>query len=166
MAPKPLVLPRIAYLTGLYPLVSLTFIEREIAALRDLGAEIHTVSVRETEESQHSGPEGRAAAASTHYLLREAKNPLKLVQAQLRLFKSPGRYFFALRTAWRLRNPGLKSMLYQMIYFLEATLMADFVDRQEHWPYPQPLRHQRHHGRLVDQGADRRTLLLHPTWSC
>ncbi|WP_299552907.1 glycosyltransferase family 4 protein [uncultured Tateyamaria sp.] len=123
-------LPRIAYLTGLYPLVSLTFIEREIAALRALGAEIHTVSVRETTESQHSGPEGRAAAASTHYLLREAKNPLKLLTAQLRLFKNPSRYFQALRMAWRLRNPGLKSVIYQIIYFLEATLMADFVDLQ------------------------------------
>ncbi|WP_299774333.1 glycosyltransferase family 4 protein [uncultured Tateyamaria sp.] len=130
MASKALALPRIAYLTGLYPLVSLTFIEREIAALRDLGAEIHTVSVRETAESQHSGAEGRAAAASTHYLLREAKNPLRLLQAQLRLFKEPARYFTALRTAWRLRNPGLKSMFYQMIYFLEATLMADFVDQK------------------------------------
>lgn len=130
MAAKAPALPRIAYLTGLYPLVSLTFIEREIAALRALGADIHTVSVRETPDSQHSGPEGRAAAASTHYLLREARNPLKLLKAQVRLIKDPARYFAAFRTAWRLRNPGLKSMVYQMIYFLEATLMADFVDRQ------------------------------------
>ncbi len=122
-------LPRIAYVTGLYPLVSLTFIEREIAALRALGAQIETVSIRETPQNQHSGPEGRAAAASTHYLLREAKNPLSLLRAQLRVFRSPRQYFAALRTAWRLRAPGLKSCVYQMIYFLEATLMADFVDQ-------------------------------------
>lgn len=123
-------LPRIAYLTGLYPLVSLTFIEREIAALRALGADISTVSVRETDPSQHSGPEGRAAAASTHYLLREARRPRALLAAQLRMLRAPGRYFGALRTAWRLRNPGLKSILYQLIYFVEATLMADFVDKE------------------------------------
>lgn len=120
-------LPKIAYLTGLYPLVSLTFIEREIAALRALGADISTVSVRETDPSQHSGPEGRAAAASTHYLLREARRPLSLLRAQSRMIRDPKRYFGALRMAWRLRNPGLKSLAYQLIYFIEATLMADFV---------------------------------------
>ena len=37
---------RIAYLNSQYPAISHTFIEREIAALRDQGWQVHTFSVR------------------------------------------------------------------------------------------------------------------------
>ena len=36
----------LAYLVGLYPAVSHTFIAREVAGLRALGVEVHTFSVR------------------------------------------------------------------------------------------------------------------------
>ena len=38
--------PRIAYLTGHYPKVSHTFILREVEALRALGIEVLTCSIR------------------------------------------------------------------------------------------------------------------------
>ncbi len=123
--------PRIAYLTGQYPLVSLTFIQREIAALRALGADIHTVAARQTPEDQHKGPEGREAAASTHYLLQAARNPVRLLRAQISALRAPGRYFSALALALRLRTPGIKSFLYQLIYFIEATLMALYVREKQ-----------------------------------
>ena len=39
---------RIAYLTGEYPRATDTFIQREVAALREQGVEVHTCSVRRT----------------------------------------------------------------------------------------------------------------------
>ena len=41
-------LPKLAYLTGEYPRASDTFIQREVAALRDLGHEVLTCSIRTT----------------------------------------------------------------------------------------------------------------------
>ena len=117
-------LPKIAYVTGQYPAVSLTFILREIEALRALGAEVETCSIRRTPADQHRGPAEKAAAASTFYVLSQAKNPLTLLRAQKWLFTAPGRYVRALGLALRTRGPGLISLAYQLIYFLEATVLA------------------------------------------
>ena len=64
-------LPRIAYLTGQYPEVSLTFILREVEGLRALGAEVLTCSIRETPAVQHPGPAEKEAAASTFHVLED-----------------------------------------------------------------------------------------------
>lgn len=116
--------PKVAYVVGQYPLVSLTFIQREIAALRTLGLTVVTCSMRHTPASQHPGPAEKEAAATTFYVLEAVRNPKRLFQAQKRMFKSPGRYFRALWLALKTRSPGLKSALYQLIYFTEATVLA------------------------------------------
>ncbi|WP_092082517.1 glycosyltransferase [Poseidonocella sedimentorum] len=124
-------LPRIAYLTGQYPEVSLTFIQREIAALRELGAEVLTCSIRRTPPEQHPGPEEKAEARATFHVLATAKNPLKLLAAQSYALTRPGRYFRALKLAWATRSPGLKATLYQLIFFLEATVLARHLEREK-----------------------------------
>ena len=116
--------PKIAYVTGQYPLVSLTFIQREIAALRDLGLEVLTCSMRRTAPDQHRGPAEKEAAKSTFYVLERLRQPLTLMAAQQSLFKGFRRYFLALKLAWSMRSPGLKAALYQLVYFLEATVLA------------------------------------------
>lgn len=115
---------KIAYITGQYPLVSLTFIQREIEALQDLGLDVITCAMRRTSIEQHKGPVEREAAATTFYVLEKLKKPGMFLSAQKCLFQTPGRYFKALRLAWRTRSPGLKAALYQMVYFFEATLLA------------------------------------------
>ena len=48
---------RVAYLVSRYPAVSHTFILREVAALRCMGAHIDTFSVRRSRMDEHWGPE-------------------------------------------------------------------------------------------------------------
>ncbi len=117
------VTPKIAYIAGEYPLVSLTFIQREIAGLRKLGLDVITCSMRRTPPEQHKGPAEKEAAATTYYVIEQMKNPLRLLAAQRLLFSNPGAYLRALRLAWKTRAPGLKAALYQAIYFLEATVL-------------------------------------------
>ena len=124
-------LPRIAYLTGQYPEVSLTFILREVEALRDLGAEVLTCSIRRTPPEQHPGPAEKEAAATTFHVLETAKSPLKLLAAQGYLLTRPGAYFRALHLAWKTRPPGLKAALYQLIFFIEATILARHLEREK-----------------------------------
>ncbi|MFC4671032.1 glycosyltransferase [Seohaeicola nanhaiensis] len=124
-------LPKIAYLTGQYPEVSLTFILREVEALRRLGAEVITCSIRRTPPEQHPGRAERAAAASTFHVLEAARKPLGLLAAQAPLLSAPRRYFRALGLALRIRPPGLKALLYQLIFFLEATILARHLVREK-----------------------------------
>ncbi len=121
---------RIAYVAGQYPLVSLTFIQREIAALRGLGLDVITCSMRRTPPEQHPGPAEKEAARTTFYVLEAVRSPVTLLRAQSPALTAPGRYFRALRLAWKTRSPGLRSALYQMIYFTEATVLARHARRE------------------------------------
>ena len=123
--PVPPLTGRLAYLTGEYPKVSHTFIQREIAALRARSAEVLTYTVRRADPKDVVGPDQEAEQARTFGLLEQAKNPLLLLGAHLRLVTShPGRWFRAAALAWRTRPPGLKAGLWQLFYFLEAGVLA------------------------------------------
>lgn len=117
-------IPRVAYLAGSYPTVSHTFILREVAALRAQGLEILTCSVRRPGPDQLRGPAERAEAARTFNLLEAAKNPRRLIGAQIAALRNPRLYARTLRKAWSMRGPGLRAAAYQIFYFLEATVLA------------------------------------------
>jgi glycosyltransferase involved in cell wall biosynthesis len=110
-------------MTGEYPRATDTFIQREVAALRNSGVYVETFSVRKPPENENVGPEQEAERKGTHYLLPPC--PWALAKSHARLFmRSPGRYFRALRLALRARAPGMKALLMQLAYFAEAGLVA------------------------------------------
>ena len=114
---------RIAYMTGQYPRATDTFIQREVAALRAKGVFVQTFAVRRPPASEAGTAEQDAERAGTHYLV--PCTPWGLVVAHLGLLvRSPGRYFKGLALALTARAPGLRSFVYQMLYFLEAGLVA------------------------------------------
>lgn len=118
----------IAYLTGEYPKVSHTFILREAEAIRKLGTEVITCSVRKPDLSNFRGEEEQKAWRDTFYILSHAKNPIKLLSTHARvLLKNPRGYFGGLGLAMRTRNPGVKAFFYQLFYFAEAGLLADHL---------------------------------------
>jgi len=122
--------PRIAYLTGQYPQVSLTFVLREIAALRAMGMDVLSCSIRKTPPHLHPGEAEKAEAARTFYVLEAARNPLTLLRAQAYMLQRPGAYLRTLRLAWRCRTPGWKAALYQIFFFLEALILARHLEAQ------------------------------------
>ncbi|MBX7255446.1 MAG: glycosyltransferase [Candidatus Hydrogenedentes bacterium] len=118
---------RVAYMTGEYLRVSpFVFIHREIAALRELGAEIETLSVRGIPESECVSPEQRAERSTTHILVPFSFTRLMSVHGRLKL-ASPLRYFRTFALALRTRAPGIKGLLYQIAYFIEAGFVVDFM---------------------------------------
>ncbi|NJM20776.1 MAG: glycosyltransferase family 4 protein [Richelia sp. RM2_1_2] len=121
---------RIAYLTGEYPRATDTFIQREVAALRQQGVEVHTFSVRPTGEEHMVGEEQKQERNQTFYIL--PPHPIKLLQAHLNLLlASPKRYLTALKLAWLTRLHGLKGNLYQLFYFLEAGILAQEIKQRQ-----------------------------------
>lgn len=118
----------IAYLTGMYPKVSHTFILREVEALRALGADVLPCSVRRPPPQEVRGPRVQAELARTFLLLEAARNPVRLVGAHLRLLiTAPTRLGSAARLAWKMRPPGVKAGLWQLFYFAEAGVLARYL---------------------------------------
>ena len=114
---------RIAYMTGEYPRATDTFIQREVAALRQRGVHVQTFSVRKPAKNENVGPEQQSEGENTSYL--QPVCPWDLVKSHFKLFRSsPGRYFSAVRLALRARPPGLKALVWQLAYFAEAGLVA------------------------------------------
>lgn len=121
---------RIAYLTGEYPRATDTFIQREVAALRQRGIEVFTFSIRRTGNEHIVGDEQWAERDRTFYIL--PANPVQLILAQLMLLlSSPQRYFKALKLAWATHQPGIRGSLYQLFYFLEAGIVAQQIRQQQ-----------------------------------
>ena len=82
---------RIAYLTGEYPRATDTFIQREVANLRSMGADVDTFSIRRTSDEHIVGEEQKIERDRTFYIL--PANIINLAVAHLNLlFSSPKKY--------------------------------------------------------------------------
>lgn len=122
--PEPL---RLAYLASEYPAISHTFIHREVEALRSVGFEIATVSVRPTVGLERLTPAEQQEAART---LRLLERPLRhLPPAHLRLLlRHPAGYLRMLlaATVMARRCRWTKTLG----YFLEAGRLLDWQERR------------------------------------
>ncbi|WP_238363856.1 glycosyltransferase family 4 protein [Mesobacterium pallidum] len=121
---------RIAYLTGEYPRATDTFIQREVAALRRLGWEVETCSIRRTGAEHLVGPEQREEAARTFHVIEAAKSPARTLRALVRALRRPGRFWAALKLAVRTSPGGVKPLFYQLFYLIEAVVLADHLERR------------------------------------
>jgi colanic acid/amylovoran biosynthesis glycosyltransferase len=116
--------PRLAYMTGQYPRATDTFIQREVATLRDLGYHVQTFSVRPPPEADSGGQDTAAERNGTLYLLP----PVHLLTAHFRQFaSSPKNYLSALALAIKTCPPGLLAKARQFAYFAEAGLLAQLM---------------------------------------
>ncbi|UWQ23181.1 glycosyltransferase family 4 protein [Jannaschia sp. W003] len=121
--------PRVAYLTGEYPVVSHTFILREVEALRRAGLEVQTCAIRRTGLQHHRGPAEKAAASSTFYVLSAARQPGALLAALGWTLARPVRFGRATTLAWRTAPPGGRAKLWQLFYLMEAMVLARYLAR-------------------------------------
>lgn len=121
---------RIGYLTGQYPRATDTFIQREVAALRQLGFEIHTFSVRRPALEQLVGREQKDEYEKTSYLLPVHILSVLFIHLAF-LVRSFSQYLEAAKLAWTACQPGLKGLVYQIFYFVEAGILAHQLRQRE-----------------------------------
>ncbi|HWD76101.1 MAG TPA: glycosyltransferase [Solirubrobacteraceae bacterium] len=120
---------RVGYLTAEYPLVSHTFIAREVAALRRLGVDVSTFSVRRTPEEKLLSAADRRAAGETFAILPVATG--RLLGAHLRAAVThPRRYVQTLARALSLSSGGVRAGVWQYFYFVEAIVLWDECRRR------------------------------------
>ncbi len=120
---------KLAFLCSEYPAISHTFVLREIAALRRLGLEIETFSLRRTPAEKLLSERDREAAATTFAILPPSWGRLLATHLGLAL-RSPRAYFGTLAHALSLAPPGLRGRIWQFFYFLEAVVLWRECERQ------------------------------------
>jgi colanic acid/amylovoran biosynthesis glycosyltransferase len=112
---------RVAYLVSRYPALSHAFIETEVAALRGLGVEVHTFSVRPARRAELLTDRARDEAEATGVLVGSTATVLRAVLALLR--RSPRALAAGLRVAAGSGGPSLRARVWQIFYLLEAVVL-------------------------------------------
>jgi glycosyltransferase involved in cell wall biosynthesis len=113
----------------MYPAVTHTFVLREVQALRELGADIDTFSVRRAGPDQLLAHADRVAFESTFAIL--PPDWRVLLTAHLRLAAlSLSAYLSTLALAWRMAPAGLRGHLWQLFYFVESVLLWRECERR------------------------------------
>ena len=120
----------IAYLTGEYPRATDTFIQREVAALREHGFDIRTFSIRRTGAEHIVGPEQKREQEQTFHVLPKTLRPSGFLRALGYAIRRPGAFWRGLGLAWRTAPRGLRGRTYNLIYLTEALTLAAEMERQ------------------------------------
>jgi glycosyltransferase involved in cell wall biosynthesis len=142
---------KLAYVCSEYPAISHTFVLREIEALRELGLEIDTFSLRRTPDEKLLSERDRRVAASTVAILPPRWG--RLLRAHLgAALRAPRAYFATLAYALGLAPPGLRGRLWQFFYFVEAILLWSECERRG-------IRHL--HVHLANAAADATMVAVH-----
>lgn len=113
--------PSVAYVVGLYPAVSHTFVLREVMAVRAAGLAVETISIHRAGDADALSALDRGERARTYALL-----PLRLrdlLAAHLRALAAPRAYFRTLARALRGGQPGPRGRLWQLFYFAEGIMV-------------------------------------------
>lgn len=109
---------RVAYLINQYPMISTTFIRREILALERLGFEIQRIALRGWDASVVDAEDEREQKL-TRYVLQDGLLPL-LGALLAALLASPQRFFSALALAVRMGWRAERPLPYHLVYLTEA----------------------------------------------
>lgn len=120
---------KIAYLVSRYPAVSHTFILHEIEALRAIGVDIATFSVRKAQPQDILGPEAQREARQTRHLVPAA------IFSYLRaaIWACATRPFLFLSTLWYAigrYDISVRERLMWFFYFSEAVQLAHWLVRE------------------------------------
>lgn len=116
---------RVAYLINQHPMVSTTFVRREIAALERQGFEILRIALR-TWDGELVDAEDRREQSRTRYVLRGFI--LRLPWAVIRtMIKTPRRFCSALGLAVRIGWNSDRSLPYHLVYLAEACCILPWL---------------------------------------
>jgi colanic acid/amylovoran biosynthesis glycosyltransferase len=119
----------VAYLVNSYPMPSLTFIRREIAALEADGFRVVRYAVRDS-NLPRVDPEDQAEYDRTHRLLDEGAPGL--ASASLTTIATrPSRFFRALRTTVRLGRASERGLAVHLVYLAEACVLRRRARRDD-----------------------------------
>jgi len=121
---------RVAYLTGSYPRATDTWIQREVASLRQSGVAVDTFSVRKPGEEHLVGASQLTERSQTSYLHPRLRSFATLKLHGRLLASAPLSYARAALLATKTARPDFKGLAYQLAYFVEAGLLASEISNR------------------------------------
>ena len=119
--------PRTAYLVNQYPMVSHSFIRREIHALERLGLSVKRVAVRGW-DSPLTDAQDEDERSRTSFLLREGGAAL-IGRLLATAASSPIRFLGALSLALKCARVSDKSLPHHLVYLAEACILLGWLKR-------------------------------------
>lgn len=113
----------VAYLVNQYPMVSHTFIRREILAAERLGLKVERIALRGWDAELVDGLD-IAERGRTRYLLKDGVLPL--ISASVRTFiQQPRSFFRALGAAVRMSRKSTRPLPYHLVYLAHACRLKE-----------------------------------------
>ena len=116
---------RIAYLVNQYPMVSHSFIRREIRALESRGIEVQRIALRGWDDAL-ADAEDREERRRTRYVLRAGLFTL-LMDVISTFIKGPARFLATLGLALRMARHAERPLPYHLAYLAEACRVAAWL---------------------------------------
>jgi glycosyltransferase involved in cell wall biosynthesis len=119
---------RIAYLLHRFPRNTDTFIRREIRSLQKLGTDVRVISVWKPKQFEVTTNILTEWLQDTQFALPQSILSIVLIVLKFAV-RSPIRFIETARGAFLTSRPGVRGLLYQSFYFVEAVLVADLLRR-------------------------------------
>lgn len=116
---------RIAYVINQYPVVSHSFVRREILALERQGFEILRISLQGW-DAKLADEEDRRERCKTRYVKQDGVTVL-LWAVMRTMLTAPGRFFSALALAIRVSRNAERSLPYHLAYLAEACRILPWI---------------------------------------
>jgi glycosyltransferase involved in cell wall biosynthesis len=121
----PAVAEPVAYLVSYYPIISHTFIRREVEAVRAAGTPVQTFSVRRPADSEILSDADRREMSSTTFIMDDSK---AIIRSHVTMvLRHPRAYLATLGRALRTGPATPQARLKQLFYFAEAVRLVDLM---------------------------------------
>jgi glycosyltransferase involved in cell wall biosynthesis len=120
----------LVYLLSTYPTLSMTFVLREVLALRELGFRVETASINAPDRPINALTVVEAAEArNTYYVKQHGLSGATVAKLQT-VFGNFGGYWRGVGLAFRLAGLDLRRLYLNLMYFIEALMVGQWMKRK------------------------------------
>jgi len=120
----------LAYLISTYPTLSMTFVLREVLALRELGFRVETASINPPDRpAEQLTPAEADEAKRTYYVKQHGLSGATVAKLQT-VFGDFGGYWRGVGLAFRLAGLDLRRLYLNLMYFIEALMVGQWMKRK------------------------------------
>jgi glycosyltransferase involved in cell wall biosynthesis len=120
----------LAYLASTYPALSMTFVLREVLALRELGFRIETASINPPDRLEEELTLAEAEEARRTYCVKQHGLFGAIVAKLQTVFGNFGGYLRGVGLAFRLAGLDPRRLYLNLMYFIEALMVGQWMKRQ------------------------------------
>jgi glycosyltransferase involved in cell wall biosynthesis len=120
----------LAYLISTYPTLSMTFVLREVRTLRELGFRVETASINPPDRPADELTQVEVDEAKRTYCVKQHRLSGATVAKLQTVFGNFGGYWRGVGLAFRLAGLDLRRLYLNLMYFIEALMVGQWMKRK------------------------------------